>query len=168
MRRLVLALIAAAALPLVISPPGLAAPCWSPPVAGVVVDPFREPPCPYCAGNRGLEYGVSGSSTVRAVESGVVAWAGVVAGIRYVVVRHADGWRATYGRLSATSLHTGDVVLAGRVVGRVARGFHFGLRRGDRYIDPAPFLGESVGRRRLVPLDGRAPRPAPPPRLRCA
>ena len=29
----------------------------APPVAAPVVDPFREPPCAWCPGNRGIEYG---------------------------------------------------------------------------------------------------------------
>ena len=37
-----------------------AAPCWFPPVTGTVTDPYREPPCPWCAGNRGLDYRVGG------------------------------------------------------------------------------------------------------------
>ena len=144
-----------------------AAPCWSPPVVGVVSDPFRAPACPYCAGNRGIEFRVGINAPVRAVASGVVTWAGVVAGTRYVVVRHATGWRATYGRLTTTSLTTGDVVLAGTVVGAASGSFHFGLRAGDRYLDPAPYLGELRGRPRLVPIDGRPPRPAPPARRVC-
>jgi murein DD-endopeptidase MepM/ murein hydrolase activator NlpD len=144
-----------------------AAPCWVPPVSGVVSDPFREPSCPYCAGNRGIEYRVGSSAMVRAVGSGIVSWAGTIAGTTYVVVRHRDGWRVTYGRLSNASLRTGDVVLAGTAVGRASGSFYFGLRVGQRYVDPAPFLGERRGRPRLVPVDGRAARPAPPARWRC-
>jgi murein DD-endopeptidase MepM/ murein hydrolase activator NlpD len=144
-----------------------AAPCWRPPVAGVVTDSFREPPCPYCAGNRGLEYRIGSRVVVRAVASGTVSWAGSIAGTRYVVVRHADGRRATYGRLVTASLRTGDVVVAGAAVGRASREFYFGLRQGDRYVDPAPFLGELRGRPRLIPVDGRVARPAPPARWRC-
>jgi murein DD-endopeptidase MepM/ murein hydrolase activator NlpD len=150
-----------------VSPPATAAPCWTPPVSGVVTDPFRQPPCPYCAGNRGLEYRVDSNVTVRAVASGRVSWAGSIAGTTYVVVRHRDGWRATYGRLSSASMRVGDVVLAGVAVGRASGTFYFGLRVGERYVDPAPFLGERRGRPRLVPIDGRAARPAPPARWRC-
>jgi len=144
-----------------------AEPCWRPPVTGIVTDPFREPPCSYCAGNRGLEFRVGSRVVVRAVASGTVSWAGSIAGTRYVVVRHANGWRATYGRLATTSVRAGDVVVAGAAVGRARGVFYFGVRQGDRYVDPAPFLGELRGRPRLVPVDGRAPRPAPPARWRC-
>ena len=103
--------------------------------------------------------------SVRAAAAGVVSFAGVVAGTRYVVVDHAaGGLRATYGDLAASELAVGDVVAAGAVVGRVGeRGLHFGLRRGETYVDPAPLLGRLVERPRLVPTDGTPPRPAPPP-----
>ena len=56
----------------------------------------------------------------------------------------------------------------GAVVGHSAGALHFGLRDGDRYIDPAPFIGRLEGVPRLVPIDGSTPAPAPPPRLVCA
>lgn len=166
-RRLSCGLAAALTSLLAWPPTAVAAPCWRPPVTGTIIDPFREPPCPYCPGNRGLEYRITGRSPVQAVESGVVSWAGLVAGERYVVVRHGNGWRATYGRLASASLRTGDVVLGGQRIGDAEDLLYFGLRDGFRYIDPAPFLGELVGRWRLIPTDGRDARPPPAPRVRC-
>ena len=158
-----LGLAAVLALPL----PAAAAPCWRPPVTGVVSDPFREPPCAYCAGNRGVEYRVGSRVLVRAVASGTVSWAGSIAGTTYVVVRHMNGWRTTYGRLVTTSMRAGDVIVAGVAVGRASSVFYFGLRTADGYVDPAPFLGALRGRPRLVPIDGRVARLAPPARWRC-
>lgn len=144
-----------------------AEPCWLPPVVGTVVDPFREPPCPYCAGNRGLEYRVGDDVPVRAVAAGTVSWAGTIAGTRYVVVRQAGDRRITYGELTSTHLSTGDRVVARSIVGRASGSFYLGLRVGSAYRDPAPFLGRLVGRPRLIPLDGTPPRPPPAPRVRC-
>lgn len=144
-----------------------AAPCWTPPVVGRVVDPFREPSCPYCAGNRGLEYEVGAGVVVRAVAAGVVSWSGSIAGVRHVVVRHGDDRRATYGKLVSTQLRAGDRVVAGMRVGTASGVFYFGLREQNRYIDPMPFLSRLVGRPRLVPTDASRPRPAPAPRLSC-
>ena len=141
--------------------------CLLPPVAAPVVDPFREPACPWCPGNRGLTYDVAAGTLVRAAAAGTVTFSGPVAGTFYLVVEHADGLRATYGQLAGSHLAAGDVVVAGATVGQSAGGLHFGLREGDRYIDPAQFLGRLVERARLVPTDGSAPRPAPPPRLTC-
>ncbi len=145
-----------------------AATCWFPPVSGTVVDPFRAPPCPWCAGNRGLDYRVGGDVAVSAAASGRVVFVGTVADVRYVVVQLPSGWRHTYGQLTSTPLALGDVVLAGGVVGRAANTFFFGLRIGEEYADPAPFIGVLSGRRRLIPIDATSPRPSPPARPRCS
>ena len=143
------------------------APCWSPPVEGVVTDPFREPPCPWCPGNRGIEYRVAGSTTVHATATGRVIFSGTVVYTTYVVVQLANGWRLTYGKLDDTHLEQGDIVVAGSVIGRSSGEFFFGVRDGDVYIDPAPFLGRLFGAPRLIPSDGSAARPSMTPRLRC-
>ena len=144
-----------------------AAPCWRPPVRGWVSDAFRAPPCPWCAGNRGIEYRTARGAAVRAVAAGTVTYSGVVAGTRYVVVRLGNGWLITYGRLASSGLRRGDVVGRGTVVGRVSTELFFGLRVAGAYRDPAPFLGRLVGRPQLVPTDATSPRRSPPPRLQC-
>jgi murein DD-endopeptidase MepM/ murein hydrolase activator NlpD len=144
-----------------------AAPCWRPAVTGSVIDPFRPPSCPYCPGHRGIEYSVSRGTRVNAVAAGTVAWAGTIARTRYVVVRHASGWRVTYGKLAAASVSTGDTVVRGALIGTASGSFYFGVRIGADYRDPAPFIGRLVVRQRLVPVDGTRPRAVPPPRLRC-
>jgi murein DD-endopeptidase MepM/ murein hydrolase activator NlpD len=145
----------------------LAPSCYTPPINAAVVDPFRAPDCPYCAGNRGLEYEPVPGSVVRAAAAGTVEFSGTVVRVRYVVVRQSDGLRASYGFLATTDLRLGDRVSPGQRIGTTTRRFFFGLRDGERYIDPQPFLGTLVGTPRLVPIDGSAPRAAPTPRLRC-
>lgn len=166
--RVILIVVTIALVAVAHASPSLAAPCWSPAVTAAVTDPFRAPACPWCAGNRGIEYGTSAGDRVLAVASGEVTFAGNVAGTRYVVVRHADGLRVTYGNLSDTGLSRGDRVNRGSIVGHAAGRFHLGARDGERYIDPAPFIGALRGVVRLVPADGTSAAPAPPPRLRCA
>jgi murein DD-endopeptidase MepM/ murein hydrolase activator NlpD len=144
-----------------------AAPCLRPPVDAPVADGFRAPACPWCPGNRGLEYAVSPGTVVRAAAAGTVTFAGVVAGVRYVVIEHADGHRATYGSLVSSHLRAAQRVPAGAIVGTTGASFHFGLRRGGTYVDPEPYLGRLVTRPRLVPTDGTPARPAPAPSLRC-
>jgi murein DD-endopeptidase MepM/ murein hydrolase activator NlpD len=144
-----------------------AAPCWFPPVAGIVVDPFREPPCTWCAGNRGLDYRVGPDVAVRAAAGGRVVFSGAVAGVVYVVVRLPNGWRHTYGQLTSTALRIGDAVIGGSMVGRAGGAFFFGLRIGDDYADPARFIGELRSRPRLIPTDASPPRPGPPARPHC-
>ena len=136
--------------------------CWLPPVDAPVVDPFRPPPCAWCPGNRGLEYGTPDRVTVvRAVAAGEVTFSGTVAGTRYVVVRHADGRRATYGGLAgSTAARRRRRGSSQRRRARPPAISTSASASGDLYIDPAPLLGRLVGRPRLVPVDGTAPAPA--------
>jgi hypothetical protein len=94
-------------------------------------------------------------------------FSGTVVDVRYLVVELASGWRHTYGELVSARLETGDVVFANTIVGAASGTFFFGLRIGDDYADPAPFLGVMRTRPRLVALDGTPPRPAPPATPRC-
>ena len=142
--------------------------CYSPPVNSSIVDPFRAPACPYCPGNRGLEYLPVSGSPVIAAAAGEVEFDGVVAGVRYIVVRQVDGRSATYGRLAGTRVTVGATVAPGDVLGTTTERFYFGLREGNRYVDPAPFLAVLRYRPRLVPADGSLPRRAPPPTITCA
>lgn len=144
-----------------------AAPCWPPPVVARVADPYREPACRWCPGNRGVEYETSPGTTVRAVAAGRVTFAGDVAGRSYVVIRLAGGWRVTYGDLGDSSLRAGDVVVARTIVGTTTDRFHFGVRDRDGYRDPTPFIGRWSYRPRLVPVDGSPGAPAGAPVLRC-
>ena len=142
-------------------------PCLLVPVQGTVTDPFRAPGCPWCPGNRGLEYAVAPGQAVRAGAAGTVSFAGSVAGIRYVVVEHSSGLRTTYGRLGSTAVVVGQVVTAGAVVGATGDGLFFGVRRGDVYLDPAGYLVRSLHRPRLVPTFGGPRRPARSAGLTC-
>lgn len=153
-----------------------AAPCWPPPVAAAVIDPYREPPCRWCPGNRGITYGTDPGTPIRAVAAGHVTFSGEVAGTGYVVVELASGWRVTYGNLAERAVRQGATVVAGTLLGATAGEFHFGLRdraeagdpdRDTAYLDPTPYLGEWKYRVRLIPLDDRPARPAPAPTLRC-
>jgi murein DD-endopeptidase MepM/ murein hydrolase activator NlpD len=141
--------------------------CWLPPVDAPVVDPFRAPTCVWCPGNRGLDYGTGSGVPVRSVAAGTVSFSGVVAGIGYVVIRHADGRRATYGGVTDVTVRAGARVPARAVVGVTAADLHFGLRDGDRYVDPTPLLGRPATRIRLIPLDDLTIRPLPVTRATC-
>jgi murein DD-endopeptidase MepM/ murein hydrolase activator NlpD len=143
-------------------------PCWRPPVLAPVTDPYREPPCRWCPGNRGLEYDTRTGTPVRAVAAGHVTFAGSVAGRRYVVIAHPGGVRTTYGDLIVQRVERGAPVVAGSVVGLAGSTFHFGVRDHRGYRDPAPLLGQLTYPPRLVPRDGSAGGPPGPARLRCA
>ncbi len=133
--------------------------CWSPPVTGPIVEPFRAPVCEYCAGHRGIEFAATPGSFVRAVAAGRVTFSGRVAGVTYVVIEHADGLRATYGMVAVALVQQGTNAQAGSAVAVAGPRLFFGLRRGARYLDPGPWFGEERTRPRLVPLGGRNRRP---------
>ena len=141
--------------------------CFPPPLAAPVVDPFRAPACPYCPGNRGLEYAPAAGPPVTALAAGTVTFRGSVAGTTYVVVQQPDGLTITYGRLDAAAVATGTVVVGGMRIGTTTDHFFLGIRRGDEYVDPAPLLGRFQRRPRLVPVEGGPPSAAPPPSLTC-
>jgi murein DD-endopeptidase MepM/ murein hydrolase activator NlpD len=141
--------------------------CWPPPVATPVTVPYREPACTYCAGHRGVGFDVEPGTPVSAVAAGTVTFAGGVAGVQYVVVQQADGLRATYGLLRSVRVVPGQQVAPGEVLALSTARVHFGLRRGQEYLDPTPLLGRWQSSPRLVPTDGSRPRRAPPARLVC-
>ena len=142
--------------------------CYVPPVNAPVMDPFRAPACAYCPGNRGLEYRPQSGSVVRAAAGGVVGFSGVVAGVRWIVVEQRDGRTASYGYLTAVFVANGTAVRAGEPIAATSGRFYFGLRQGLAYVDPEPLIGRWRYRPRLIPSDGSAPRPPPPPTISCA
>lgn len=139
---------------------------WMPPVDGSVVRPYEEPPAPFAAGHRGVDFGAAPGTPVRAANNGRVTFAGAVAGSLHVVVAHAGGIRTSYSFLLRVDVQVGDDVMRGQVVG-VAGGsgeghgpgvLHFGVRIGDRYVDPMLLFEPTDLTKlvRLVPADERA------------
>lgn len=111
------------------------------PVDAPVIDPFREPPSIYGAGNRGLEYGTEPGDEVRAAADGEVVFAGEVAAALHVTIRHSDGRRSSYSFLAEVGVRVGQRVEAGHVVGRAGGPVHVSVREGDTYVDPAQLFG---------------------------
>ncbi len=144
------------------------------PVRGPVIRGFEPPPDPYSAGHRGIDIAVPFGTDVHAAQSGVVAFAGWVAGSLFISIDHPDGVRTTYSWLSAVAVRRGDPVTVGQVVGSTGHGhpdvatphLHFGARVGSTYIDPMLLLerGSVVGLIHLAPLDGSGGGARPPPR----
>lgn len=120
---------------------------------------FDPPPRPWLPGHRGVDLAGTAGVAVHAAGPGRVAFAGSVAGVGVVSIDHAGGLRTTYEPVAATvrvgqSLATGDVIgtlLPGHAGCPVAACLHWGLRRGEVYLDPLSLLG--FGRVRLLSLD---------------
>ncbi|CAN5905096.1 hypothetical protein BH23ACT2_BH23ACT2_22740 [soil metagenome] len=128
---------------------------YRPPVEATVTDPFRPPPEPWLAGNRGIKFATEPGTVARAIGPGVVTFAGPVAGTLHVTVRHPDGLRSSYSFVAAVRVQLGQRVEGGEVVAVAGAGLHLGVRRGDAYIDPASLWGRRAGAGHvvLVPLD---------------
>jgi murein DD-endopeptidase MepM/ murein hydrolase activator NlpD len=131
------------------------------PVAGsvVVLRPFTPPRVRYGPGHLGVDLRVRAGDAALAAGSGVVRFAGVVAGRGVVVVAHPDGLLTEYEPVEP-ALPAGTHVESGSVLGRVRgvhRGcvpagecLHWGARRGGTYLDPLTLL-LPLGQVRLVP-----------------
>lgn len=146
--------------------------CLALPSNATVIDPFRAPECARCAGNRGIEYAVPANAVVRSGLRGEVVFVGMVANVRYVVVRaSADPrLRVTYGGLADVVVTQGEVLRRGDALGTMgesdargsgdARGIarlHLGVRVGDEYMDPLVVARGSAAKPRFRVTLGRGP-----------
>ncbi|GAA1204117.1 M23 family metallopeptidase [Prauserella alba] len=126
-----------------------------------VVRPFDPPDSEYGPGHRGVDLAAEPGQPVSAAAAGRVVYAGDLAGRGVVSIEHRGGLRTTYEPLSVR-VAEGDRVEAGRRIGTVARGhdgcrraacLHWGLRRGERYLDPLTVV-PVAGPLRLKPWPG--------------
>ena len=112
------------------------------------------------SGHRGVDLSARPGQPVLAPEAGVVSFAGTVVDRGVVTVTHAGGLRSSLEPVS-WSVRRGQPVARGQVVGSVAGNpghcapatcLHWGLRRGEAYLDPLRWV---VGRGPVVllPLD---------------
>lgn len=124
------------------------------PVAGQVTRPFAPP------GHLGVDMAAMVGSEVRAVEAGVVWFAGSVAGNRAVTVETASSHLLTVSFLSSIAVLEGERVERGTLLGFSGFGHgsplvHFSARLHGEYLDPQPRLSclrsEGAGTLRLLP-----------------
>jgi murein DD-endopeptidase MepM/ murein hydrolase activator NlpD len=122
---------------------------------------FEPPETPYGPGHRGIDLASAPDAGVLATAEGMVIFAGQLAGRGVVSVDHEGGLRSTYEPVTP-SVVTGDQVHRGQVLGKLAAGhlgcpepacLHFGVRRGEEYLDPLALIGEP-SEIRLKPWEG--------------
>ncbi|MFE3430048.1 peptidoglycan DD-metalloendopeptidase family protein [Streptomyces sp. NPDC059171] len=134
-----------------------------------------EPPAtPYGPGHRGVDLASGPGARVLAAADGRVSFAGRVAGRGVLAIEVADSGspplRTTYEPVRSL-VEEGVSVRAGQPVGVLEDGpfhcavrcLHWGLRRGDAYLDPLSLLPPTLLRRgpsRLLPVVG-VPEPGP-------
>jgi murein DD-endopeptidase MepM/ murein hydrolase activator NlpD len=140
----------------------------------VLVAGFDPPATRFGSGHRGVDLAARPGAVVRTALAGRVTFAGRLAGRGVVVVSHGAR-RTTYEPVTA-SVHVGDQLATGAVIGRLElfgshcfprACLHWGLIEGaDHYLDPLTLVGAAPVR--LLPLFGSltavgpAASPAPP------
>ncbi|MDH5748100.1 MAG: M23 family metallopeptidase [Rhodospirillales bacterium] len=99
--------------------------------------------------NDGINIAAPRGAPVRAVENGVVAYAGnELRGFgNLLLIRHADGWVTAYAHNRELLVKRGAKVTKGQIISRVGSSgsvnvpqLHFELRRGKRAVDPKRYL----------------------------
>ncbi|MGQ4447983.1 murein hydrolase activator EnvC [Streptomyces griseus] len=140
------------------------------PLAGrpAVLRGWEPPAGPYGPGHRGVDLGAGPGARVLAAAGGRVSFAGRVAGRGVLAVEVAGSGspplRTTYEPVRAL-VEEGARVRAGQPVGVLEDGpfhcsegcLHWGLRRGDAYLDPLSLLPPALlrtGPSRLLPVFG--------------
>jgi murein DD-endopeptidase MepM/ murein hydrolase activator NlpD len=120
---------------------------------------FDPPTIVFGPGHRGVDLAANHGDTVLAAAGGTVAFVGSIAGKPVISLDHG-GVRTTYEPVVST-LHSGDRVALGQVIGVLSSGghcgdpkintcLHWGLREGNKYLDPLLLLGHKGGHLRLV------------------
>ena len=125
-----------------------ASPATWPVTPAGVVGAFDPPAVRWGAGHRGIDLATAPGDSVVAAAAGTVAFAAEVAGRGVVVIDHGRA-RSTYEPVRATVL-VGAWVGVGDTLGTIEPGtghcgsgacLHWGLLRGDDYLDPRLLLG---------------------------
>ncbi|HKJ55592.1 MAG TPA: peptidoglycan DD-metalloendopeptidase family protein [Nitriliruptoraceae bacterium] len=126
------------------------------PVSGRIVAPWDGPAGPYAPGHRGVDLAASAGQSVTAMGTGVVGWAGVVAGTAWVSVDHAGGVRTTVGPMATIAVDAGQAVTVATRLGTVtgvahpgdpdgvAGSVHVSVRIDGVYVDPTGQVGRLV------------------------
>ncbi|MEU3317572.1 M23 family metallopeptidase [Streptomyces sp. NPDC006785] len=135
---------------------------------------WEPPAAPYGPGHRGVDLAAGPGARVLAAADGRVSFAGRVAGRGVLAIEVADSGspplRTTYEPVRSL-VEEGVSVRAGQPVGVLEDGpfhcavrcLHWGLRRGEAYLDPLSLLPPTLLRRgpsRLLPVFG-VPEPGP-------
>lgn len=134
----------------------------------VLLRAWEPPASPYGPGHRGVDLAAPSGTLVRAAAPGRVSFTGMVAG-RGVLSITLTGTgqpplRTTYEPVTAV-VAEGDEVTAGQVVAVLGPGpfhcaggcLHWGLLRGETYLDPLSLLPDDLldrGPARLLPVFG--------------
>ncbi|MEX3102793.1 M23 family metallopeptidase [Streptomyces sp. ST1020] len=112
-----------------------------------ILRPYTPPPTPYTAGHRGIDLSTPPGTPVRAISQATVTFAGRVAGRGVITLQLPTGLHTTYEPVHPT-VTKGDKVKEGQLIGKVEPNgthcptscLHWGLKRGDTYLNPLSLL----------------------------
>src|SRR5665648_1174637 len=118
------------------------------PVEGAVLRLFDAPAERWSSGHRGVDLAAGVGEVVRSPAAGVVSFSGTVVDRGVVTITHPDGLRSSLEPVVGAPV-AGTTVGAGDQVGNVQRSghcareacVHWGIRRGQTYLDPLELLG---------------------------
>jgi murein DD-endopeptidase MepM/ murein hydrolase activator NlpD len=120
------------------------------PVRGRIISKYGSKPGG--TRNEGINIAVPEGTSVRAAESGVIAYAGnELKGYgNLVLIRHDGGWVTAYAHNKQLYVKRGDTVRRGDVIAKAgqtgsvdAPQLHFELRKGATAVDPLKYLGSA-------------------------
>ena len=126
------------------------APGWSWPLSPrpAVLRAFDPPARPWLSGHRGvdLDAGHNGAPLISPA-AGTVSFVGRVVDRPVITIDHGNGLRSSFEPV-ASALTAGAAVAAGDVLGQVQVGHcgpappcvHWGVRRGEDYVNPLAFV----------------------------
>jgi murein DD-endopeptidase MepM/ murein hydrolase activator NlpD len=113
------------------------------PARGRIIEAFKA------GGNDGINIAVPEGTSVRAAESGVVAYAGdELKGYgNLVLIRHPNGFVTAYANNGELDVKRGDTVKRGQIIAKSGQTgnvnspqLHFELRKGSTPVDPTNYL----------------------------
>jgi murein DD-endopeptidase MepM/ murein hydrolase activator NlpD len=113
------------------------------PAHGRIIQGFKA------GGNDGINIAVPEGTQVKAVESGVVAYAGSeLKGYgNLILIRHPNGFVSAYANNSDIEVKRGDTVKRGQTIAKSGQSgnvaspqLHFELRKGSTPVDPTQYL----------------------------
>jgi len=118
------------------------------PVEGAVLRLFDAPAQRWSSGHRGVDLAAAVGEAVRSPAAGVVSFSGTVVDRGVVTITHPDGLRSSLEPVVGAPV-AGTTVGAGDQIGNVQRSghcareacVHWGVRRGQTYLDPLELLG---------------------------
>jgi len=139
------------------------APTWSWPLSPrpAVLRAFDPPAKPWLSGHRGvdLEAAQVGAPLISPA-AGTVSFVGTVVDRPVITIDHGNGLRSSFEPV-ASSLAVGSAVAEGDVLGQVQDGhcgpappcLHWGVRRGEDYVNPLAFVMDLRPSVLLQPID---------------